>query len=457
MLGKWCLFLSSQGAPVIAETKLLFKYDNKKKVSITEKDKDNDNLSIRCPAMNDDSIQLIDTHDDKQLLKNKNQPKLKKRIRTLKRLSMTPKITMKSLKFNVNADKKIIAAQRKRNSIHKKAVIKKADEYYKDINNRQGRGSEEIADDTEMLDSSSDTGSNPERQPSPQETSPLITRRTPPSSPERTRSASPEGTSSLTVEQTSPTSPSRRPPSVVDESEHNSPERTPTPVVRTPPPLISARIADRRSSTGRHLSPRGNDTKKMKANIIIHKFTEISECMANITDRLTAVESKIADHNISNDHPNNINSNHENNNSTNLNNVNSHDDEFILNPDENREVEIIPGFKMNYTDCANTCNAPRMSTRARRVILSVWPVERRQQLTLRPDKKRPDWEVVQESDIIQIINLCVAMQKVKHLDDTKGNNAALNMRVWIGNTLKNDRALKKKIQEEDNSQNDPSN
>ncbi|XP_074114066.1 uncharacterized protein LOC141537125 [Cotesia typhae] len=308
-----------------------------------------------------------------------------------------------------------------------------------------------------MLDSSSDTGSNPERQPSPQETSPLITRRTPPSSPERTRSASPEGTSSLTVEQTSPTSPSRRPPSVVDESEHNSPERTPTPVVRTPPPLISARIADRRSSTGRHLSPRGNDTKKMKANIIIHKFTEISECMANITDRLTAVESKIADHNISNDHPNNINSNHENNNSTNLNNVNSHDDEFILNPDENREVEIIPGFKMNYTDCANACNAPRMSTRARRVILSVWPVERRQQLTLRPDKKRPDWEVVQESDIIQIINLCVAMQKVKHLDDTKGNNAALNMRVWIGNTLKNDRALKKKIQEEDNSQNDPSN
>lgn len=69
----------------------------------------------------------------------------------------------------------------------------------------------------------------------------------------------------------------------------------------------------------------------------------------------------------------------------------------------------MPGFKMNYTDCTNACNAPRMSTRARRIILSVWPIERRNKLILRPNKKRPDWEVVQESDVLQIIS------KLKHL------------------------------------------
>lgn len=34
------------------------------------------------------------------------------------------------------------------------------------------------------------------------------------------------------------------------------------------------------------------------------------------------------------------------------------------------------------------------------------------------------------------------MQKIKKLDNTKGNNAALNMKLWIGNTLKNDRSLR---------------
>lgn len=69
----------------------------------------------------------------------------------------------------------------------------------------------------------------------------------------------------------------------------------------------------------------------------------------------------------------------------------------------------MPGFKTNYTDCANACNAPRISTRARRIILSVWPIERREKLILRPNKKRPDHEVIQESDVLQIIS------KLKHL------------------------------------------
>ncbi|KAH0552989.1 uncharacterized protein LOC123274094 [Cotesia glomerata] len=111
----------------------------------------------------------------------------------------------------------------------------------------------------------------------------------------------------------------------------------------------------------------------------------------------------------------------------------------------------MPGFKMNYTECANACNAPRMSTRARRIILSVWPMERRQKLILRPDKRRPDWELLQESDVLQILNLCLAMQKIRKLNNTDRNNAALNMRQWISDTLKNDRFSKNKDTEEHDS------
>lgn len=62
MLGKYCLILSSAGTPVITETKFLFKYENKKKVFITDKDKENSNLFLQCPAMNDNSIRLVDTN-----------------------------------------------------------------------------------------------------------------------------------------------------------------------------------------------------------------------------------------------------------------------------------------------------------------------------------------------------------------------------------------------------------
>ncbi|XP_044576462.1 uncharacterized protein LOC123259807 [Cotesia glomerata] len=82
-----------------------------------------------------------------------------------------------------------------------------------------------------------------------------------------------------------------------------------------------------------------------------------------------------------------------------------------------------------------------MSTRARRIILNLWPVERRRKLILRANVKRPDWEIVKDKDVLQIIDICMEMQKIKKLDNHNENNARINMPRWISNTVKNIRSL----------------
>lgn len=152
-------------------------------------------------------------------------------------------------------------------------------------------------------------------------TLPLATEKIP-SSPERILSSAAEETPPLSTETT--------PPSVADESSPHPPERTPPPIVLTPSPPRSPRVTNS-GVTDRHLSPRGNGAKKIEASVI-QKFNDIFECMENISNRLKAVESKIAGNNINNDHANN--------NSNNVNYHEGHEDEFILNPDANRQVII---------------------------------------------------------------------------------------------------------------------
>lgn len=56
---------------------------------------------------------------------------------------------------------------------------------------------------------------------------------------------------------------------------------------------------------------------------------------------------------------------------------------------------------------------------------------------------------INQDEFFFLSDLCLAMQKIKKLDNTKGNNAALNMKLWIGNILKNDRSSRKGTNELD--------